>query len=69
MWFQARESGDFDIGCAQHCGTHHYKMKGLLSVVSKDEFQKWLSESSVNGQRAYDASDAAGHWGWDWKEF
>jgi cytochrome c oxidase subunit 2 len=69
MWFQAKESGDFDIGCAQHCGTHHYKMKGLLSVVSKDEFQKWLSEASVNGQRAFDANDGAAHWGWDWKKF
>jgi cytochrome c oxidase subunit 2 len=69
IWFQAKETGDFDIGCAQHCGTHHYKMKGLLSVVSQDEFQKWLSESSVNGQRAFDANDGAAHWGWDWKKF
>jgi len=28
MWFQAKETGEFDIGCAQHCGTNHYKMKG-----------------------------------------
>jgi cytochrome c oxidase subunit 2 len=69
MWFQAKELGDFDIGCAQHCGTHHYKMKGLLSVVSKDEFQKWLKEASVNGQRAFDANDGVAHWGWDWKKF
>jgi cytochrome c oxidase subunit II len=69
MWFQATQTGDFEIGCAQHCGTHHYKMKGLLSVVSKEEFQKWLSEASVNGQRAFDANDGAAHWGWDWKKY
>src|SRR5581483_7940233 len=26
-WFQATETGQFEIGCAQHCGTHHYKMR------------------------------------------
>ncbi|HZN93916.1 MAG TPA: cytochrome C oxidase subunit II [Myxococcales bacterium] len=71
MWIQARQGtqGDYDIGCAQHCGTHHYKMKGQLSVLSKDEYQKWLNEASVNGLRAFDATDGAAHWGWDWKKF
>src|SRR5262249_41388044 len=26
LTFQAKEIGEYDIGCAQHCGTNHYKM-------------------------------------------
>ncbi|HIN85614.1 MAG TPA: hypothetical protein EYN06_03955, partial [Myxococcales bacterium] len=40
VWFTAKETGDFDIACAQHCGTHHYKMKGTLSILSKEEYKR-----------------------------
>jgi cytochrome c oxidase subunit 2 len=69
FWFQAKEGGDFDIGCAQHCGTHHYKMKALLSVVSPEEFSAWHAEASATAKRAFDPEDKVAHWGWDWKEF
>jgi cytochrome c oxidase subunit II len=69
MWFQAKEPGEFDIGCAQHCGTHHYKMKGLLTVLPEDQFKTWLAEASINGKSSFDAEDKDAHWGWEWKEF
>jgi len=68
FWFQAKETGDYDIGCAQHCGTHHYKMKALLSVVSPEEYKTWAAEASALAKRAFDPEDTAAHWGWDWKE-
>ena len=34
LWFQAKETGEYEIGCAQHCGANHYKMKGMLTVLS-----------------------------------
>jgi len=68
FWFQAKQTGDYDIGCAQHCGTHHYKMKALLSVVSAEEFKAWLREASATATRAYDPEDKVAHWGWNWKE-
>ena len=68
FWFQAKQTGDYDIGCAQHCGTHHYKMKALLSVVSPGEFKAWLAEASATAKRAYDPEDKVAHWGWNWKE-
>ena len=67
MLFQAKEAGQFDIGCAQHCGTNHYKMKGLLTVLPADEYARWEAEASANGTRAFDANDEGAHWGWDWK--
>jgi cytochrome c oxidase subunit 2 len=44
MWFQATETGEFDIVCAELCGWGHYKMKGRLTVQSPEAFDKWLTE-------------------------
>jgi cytochrome c oxidase subunit 2 len=78
MWFQAGNPekpetlaaalGEYDIGCAQHCGTHHYKMKGMLTVLSPEDFAAWAKEASTNAKRAYDPEDKTAHWGWEWKE-
>jgi len=69
MWFEAKQTGDFDIGCAQHCGTHHYKMKAQLTVLSPEDYRAWLAVTSANAKRAYDPEDKVAHWGWEWKEF
>ncbi|MBK8253830.1 MAG: cytochrome C oxidase subunit II [Polyangiaceae bacterium] len=68
IWFKAKMTGEFDIGCAQHCGTNHYKMKALLTVLSKEEYAKWAKETSAISERAYDEKDESAHWGWDWKD-
>ena len=68
MWFQAKETGEFDIGCAQHCGTNHYKMKGdAHRAVRRRTTRSGPREASANGARAYDADDKDAHWGWDWQ--
>ena len=33
-WFQPRNAGDFDIRCAEFCGTSHYAMVGTLHVLA-----------------------------------
>lgn len=70
MLFEARKGqvGEYDIGCAQHCGTNHYKMKGRLTVMSKEDYARWAAEASANGARVYSEDDAGSHWGWDWKQ-
>lgn len=35
---------EWAIQCAQLCGLGHYRMKGMLTVVPKDQFEKWLTE-------------------------
>jgi cytochrome c oxidase subunit 2 len=67
FWVAAKETGEFDIVCAQHCGTNHYKMKGQLTVLSKEDFARWATEASQHSARAYNEADADSHWGWDWK--
>lgn len=66
LWFQARELGEYDIACAQHCGVHHYKMRGQLTVLSERDYQAWAAQASAISQRAYDPDDKGAHWGWDW---
>jgi cytochrome c oxidase subunit 2 len=68
IWFQAVETGEFDIACAEHCGAGHYKMSGVLSILSKEDYAEWASESSARSALAYNPDDADAHWGWPWKE-
>ncbi len=44
VWFQANQTGKFQIGCAQLCGLGHYEMKADLVIESAEDFQKWLDE-------------------------
>jgi cytochrome c oxidase subunit II len=68
MWFQPRQTGVFEIACAQHCGANHYKMRGTVTVLPKAEFERWAQITSVNAARAFDSKDMEAHWGWDWAE-
>jgi cytochrome c oxidase subunit II len=43
VWFQATQTGDFQLACNQLCGTGHYNMKAPIKIVSEGEFQKWLT--------------------------
>jgi cytochrome c oxidase subunit 2 len=38
--------GTFEIACAQLCGLAHYRMRGVVNVVSEDEFRRWLQAQS-----------------------
>jgi cytochrome c oxidase subunit 2 len=66
LWFQAKTTGQFDIACAQHCGVHHYKMRGQLTVLSETDFAAWMAQATALAQSSYDAADKTAHWGWDW---
>jgi cytochrome c oxidase subunit II len=66
LWFQAKRTGVFDIACAQHCGVSHYKMRGVLSVLTPEAYAAWATEAGAMAERAFDAEDKAAQWGWDW---
>jgi cytochrome c oxidase subunit 2 len=51
VWFKATETGQFDIVCAELCGWGHYKMKGRVTVESREDFDRWL-ESQYAKQEA-----------------
>jgi cytochrome c oxidase subunit II len=68
MWFQPKETGVFEIICAQHCGANHYKMRGTVTVLPRAEFDRWAQVTSVNATRGFDPQDMDARWGWDWAQ-
>jgi cytochrome c oxidase subunit II len=34
----------YEIACAQLCGLGHYRMRGFVTVLSPEEFDKWMAE-------------------------
>ena len=50
MHFTPTEVGDYEIACAELCGLGHYKMHGMLKVVSQEDFDKWLAAREAEKQ-------------------
>jgi cytochrome c oxidase subunit 2 len=50
MHFTPIETGEYEIACAELCGLGHYKMHGILKVVSQEEFDKWLAAREAEKQ-------------------
>ena len=44
LWFQATKTGQFDVRCAEYCGTQHSLMSSRIKVVTQAEFDKWIRE-------------------------
>jgi cytochrome c oxidase subunit 2 len=44
VWFIPTEEGDYEIACAELCGFGHYQMRGLVRVVSEEEYERQLAE-------------------------
>ena len=47
MWFEATETGQFDLFCTEYCGLSHSEMIGKINVVTQDEYDAWVEVSSV----------------------
>jgi cytochrome c oxidase subunit 2 len=50
MHFTPTQTGDYEIACAELCGLGHYKMHGMLKVVSQEDFDKWLAAREAEKQ-------------------
>jgi cytochrome c oxidase subunit II len=50
MHFTPTEVGEYEIACAELCGLGHYKMHGMLKVVSQEDFDKWLAAREAEKQ-------------------
>jgi cytochrome c oxidase subunit II len=72
FWFKVKPefTGRYDIACAQHCGANHYKMKGQLIVLPREDFDAWLTQASTNAARLNEpnANDTEANWAWPWRE-
>jgi len=50
MHFRPTAVGDYEFACAELCGLGHYKMHGMLKVVSQEDYDKWLAERQAEKQ-------------------
>jgi cytochrome c oxidase subunit 2 len=46
LWFTALETGEFDVFCAEYCGTDHSTMLSKVVVHEVGEYDAWLREAS-----------------------
>jgi len=48
MWFEANKLGTFDLFCAEYCGTKHSQMIGKVTVMTQEDYERWLSGAVAN---------------------
>lgn len=52
VWFEATQTGEFQIACAELCGLGHYRMKARVVVHDADSFDRWYGEHLGAAQTA-----------------
>ena len=43
-WLTPTRVGDFEVLCAEYCGTGHYAMRGKVFVDEKTDYSTWLAK-------------------------
>jgi cytochrome c oxidase subunit 2 len=46
---------EYEIACAQLCGLGHYRMRGFVTVLAPEEFQKWMDDEQAKLKEAGDS--------------
>jgi cytochrome c oxidase subunit II len=49
-WFEATDTGAYDLFCTEYCGAKHSSMIGKVRVVGEREYAQWLESSSKAGE-------------------
>jgi cytochrome c oxidase subunit 2 len=46
LWFTATQLGEFQLFCAEYCGTEHSRMLGRIVVMQPGEYARWLASGA-----------------------
>jgi cytochrome c oxidase subunit 2 len=65
LWFQARQTGTFEVACAQHCGVNHYRMRGVMVVEPQADFDAWVDRAALDGRLRWNAKLSTPAWDWE----
>ncbi|HKW15382.1 MAG TPA: cytochrome c oxidase subunit II [Candidatus Krumholzibacteria bacterium] len=60
LWFIANQVGDYDIFCAEYCGTNHSRMLSKVHVLPEADFDAWLKTEGVKVAEMKKATEATG---------
>ncbi len=48
VWFEAMETGEFEIACAELCGLGHYRMRGRVIIHPQEEYASWMRDQAAD---------------------
>jgi cytochrome c oxidase subunit II len=54
VWFEPTVPGTYHLFCTQYCGTAHSQMIGEVTVLTPEDYKKWLAESTSGMSLAQD---------------
>jgi cytochrome c oxidase subunit 2 len=60
FWFTPTRTGNFEVLCAELCGTGHHVMRGMVVVDDKNDYQDWLKEQETFAQTMAKIENSAG---------
>jgi len=46
LWFEAPEPGQYQLFCAEYCGTQHSQMAGIIEVTPEEEFEDVIAQKA-----------------------
>jgi len=47
IWWEAKDTGNFEIACAQLCGNGHTIMRGFVSIDTPEQYDAWIKEQEA----------------------
>ena len=47
LWFEASQPGEYQLLCAEYCGTDHSRMMGHVTALRPNEYADWLTSGST----------------------
>jgi cytochrome c oxidase subunit 2 len=59
QWFNANKVGEYDVECAEYCGTDHSYMYSKIVVMEKEDYEKWFNSSEGDTPKGNFAKDGA----------
>jgi cytochrome c oxidase subunit 2 len=52
LWFQATETGSYEVFCTEYCGQGHSHMRSRIIVLPQADFDKWYQAQEETGAAA-----------------
>ncbi len=52
IWFEATQTGHFELACAQLCGLGHYRMRADVLVETPEAYAKWQADNAPGAAEA-----------------
>lgn len=46
VWFEATDTGSYNLFCTEYCGTKHSEMIGKVRVVTTAQYTEWIEKAS-----------------------